>query len=176
VSTGVTVRTAGPGDLQTIIELRLALLREYGDHPMYGRLRSDVETRAAELYRAQLGSPLEAMFLAEKHGRVIGLLRCVDSVSSPLLYPERYCYVSSVYVLPAERRRGVLRALFSAATAWCADRGLEEMRLHNAASSETASQAWEALGFEVVELVRRRVLDTPVQRSTTARAVHAEAH
>jgi GNAT superfamily N-acetyltransferase len=170
------VRTAGFDDLQTIIELRLALLREYGDHPMYGRLREDVDARAAELYRAQLASPLEVMFLAEKHGRVVGLLRCVDSISSPLLYPERYCYVSSVYVRPPERRRGVLRALFAAATAWCADRGLEEMRLHNAASSETASQTWEALGFEVVELVRRRILENPVRPSTAARAVHAEAH
>jgi GNAT superfamily N-acetyltransferase len=175
VSAGVTVRAAGPDDLPTIIELRVALLREYGDHPLYGQLRHDVEARATELYRAQLNSNLETVFLAERHGRAIGLLRCVDSVSSPLLYPERYCYVSSVYVRPTERRRGVLRALFKAAVDWCDDRGLGEMRLHNAASSATARDTWDALGFEVVEQVRRRILHQPYRETTTADAVHVEA-
>ena len=97
-------------------------------------------------------------------------------MSSPLLYPDRYCYVSSVYVLPSERRRGVLRALYEAAVAWCEERGLDEMRLHNAASSDTASQAWEALGFEVVELVRRRILHAPMSETPTEPVAHAEAH
>jgi ribosomal protein S18 acetylase RimI-like enzyme len=176
VSAGVAVRRATLADLPTITELRVALLREYGDHPLYGRLRPDVEARAAELYRAQLSSPAEVMLLAERHGRVVGLLRCVDSVSSPLLYPDRYCYVSSVYVRPAERRRGVLRALYDAAVVWCEERGLDEMRLHNAASSDTASQAWEALGFEVVELVRRRILHAPHSANPAEPVAHAEAH
>jgi ribosomal protein S18 acetylase RimI-like enzyme len=176
VNTGVTVRRATLADLSTITELRLALLREYGDHPLYGRLRHDVEARATELYRAQLSSPAEVIFLAENHGRIVGLLRCVDSVSSPLLYPDRYCYVSSVFVRPSERRRGVLRSLYDAAVAWCDERGLDEMRLHNAASSDSASQAWEALGFEVVELVRRRILHSPVTETPTEPVAHAEAH
>jgi GNAT superfamily N-acetyltransferase len=72
--------------------------------------------------------------------------------------PERYCYVSSVYVVPSARRRGVMRALVRAAERWCDDRGLGEMRLHNAASSRIAVAAWTALGFEIVEQVRRRVV------------------
>lgn len=175
MSTGLTVRRATLADLPTITELRLALLREYGDHPLYGRLRHDIEARATELYRVQLSSPAEVVFLAEKHGRIVGLLRCADSVSSPLLYPDRYCYVSSVYVRPSERRRGVLRLLYDAAVAWCDERGLDEMRLHNAASSDTASQAWEALGFEVVELVRRRILHSPITETPTEPVAHAEA-
>jgi ribosomal protein S18 acetylase RimI-like enzyme len=176
VSAGVAVRRATLADLSTITELRLALLREYGDHPLYGRLRLDVEARATELYRAQLSSSSEVVFLAERHGRIVGMLRCVDSVSSPLLYPDRYCYVSSVYVRPAERRRGVLRALYDAAVAWCDEHGLDEMRLHNAASSAVASQTWAALGFEVVELVRRKILHEPVASTPAEHAVHAEAH
>ena len=89
--------------------------------------------------------------------RIVGILRCVDSPSSPLLLPERYCYVSSVYVVPSERRRGVLRALVAAAERWCDERGIDEMRLHNASSSHVAAAVWGALGFEVVEQVRRRV-------------------
>src|ERR1051325_11176027 len=105
------VRRAPQADLDVVVELRLALLREYGDHPVYGRLRPDAESRAHQVFAAQLDSPSECIFLAEENGETIGLLRCVESISSPLLVPDRYCYVSSVYVRPGMRRRGVLRAL-----------------------------------------------------------------
>src|ERR1051325_10802437 len=115
MSDDLVIRRATTADLDEIVELRLALLREYSDHPMYGHLREDVDERAHELFAHQLVSPVEAMFLAERAGAVIGMLRSVDSASSPLLLPERYCYISSAYVRPAHRRTGVLRALFRAA-------------------------------------------------------------
>lgn len=158
----VVVRPARLDDLDQIVALRVALLREYREHPLYTELRDDAPDRARELYFTQLSAPDETILLAERDARVIGLLRCVDAPGSPLLRPDRYCYVSSVYVVPAERRRGVLRALVAAAERWCADRGLSEMRLHNAASANTAAAVWSAFGFEVVEEVRRRVL--PAER------------
>ena len=170
----LAVRPARLDDLDQIVALRVALLREYRDHPLYTNLREDVHDRARELYFSQLTAPDETILLAERAGRVVGLLRCVDTPGSPLLMPERYCYVSSVYVVPAERRRGVLRALLAAAERWCEQRGLAEMRLHNAASARTAAAVWSAFGFEVVEEVRRRRL--PVERSTsTLPRTHAGA-
>jgi len=161
VSRVISVRPARLDDLGVIVELRLALLREYRDHPLYGLLRSDATERAFELYRAQITSPFEMILLAERgvsRREIVGILRCVDTPSSPLMFPERYCYLSSAYVRPDERRQGVLSALLAAAEAWCETRGLSEMRLHNSASSDTAANAWQALGFDVVEQVRRRVL------------------
>lgn len=169
----VSVRRATLGDLSAIVELRIALLREYGDHPLYGRLRPDAPERARRLFQAQLTSSLEALFVAEAEGGVVAVLRCVDSASSPLLYPDRYCYVSSAYVRPAYRRRGVLRGLLECATDWCRERGLEEMRLHNAPSSSSAGPAWDALGFEVVEHVRRRALAAPTPRAPESRPAAA---
>lgn len=148
------VRRAAAHDLGTVVSLRLALLREYPDHPVYGRLRPDVEVRARALFAAQLEADNEAVFIAEMDGVPVGLLRCVEIVSSPLLLPERYCYVSSAYVTPGFRRRGVLHALIERARGWCGERGLGEMRLHNVGSRESAAGAWDALGFEVVEQVR----------------------
>ena len=105
----LAVRPADLDDLTSIVELRLALLREYSDHPLYGRLRPDARARAYELYRGQLTAHNEQLFVAELDGVVVGVLRCVDTLSSPLLYPERYCYVSSVYVRPPARRIGFCR-------------------------------------------------------------------
>jgi ribosomal protein S18 acetylase RimI-like enzyme len=155
----ITVRRATANDLDVVLALRLALLREYGSHPIYGRLRPDAETRARPVFAAQLDSEREASFLAEEGDTPLGMLRCVESMSSPLLIPDRYCYVSSVYVKPEHRRRGVLRLLFERARHWCRERDLSEMRLHNVGSRSSSAAAWDALGFEVVEQVRLFRLD-----------------
>jgi GNAT superfamily N-acetyltransferase len=156
---GVTTRQATPRDLEIVLTLRLALLREHPDHPIYGRVRDDMRLRARELFAGQLRSTMEAIFLAERDDEVVGVLRCVESIGSPLLDPARYAYVSSVYVRPYARRRGVLRALLAAAERWARTRGLDQMRLHNVAGNAAAEGAWSALGFAVVEQVRVRELD-----------------
>jgi len=157
----ISVRRASVRDLEFVMELRLALLREYPDHPIYGRLHADITRRARDLFGAQLRAPGESIFIADidveasrKNG--VGILRCVESTGSPLLEPSRYAYVSSVYVRPDVRRQGVLRALLLAADDWSRARGLEEMRLHNVVGNESAERAWSALGFQVVEQVRIR--------------------
>lgn len=151
------VRRATLADLPTVVELRLALLRENDDHPVYGQLRADARDRAYDLFGAQLRSAHEAMFLAECGGEIVGILRCVDTPNSPLLDPARYCYVSSVYVRPPLRRRGVLKALLRHAEEWCLERGLGEMRLHNVPGG-AAGAAWSAAGFSVIEEVRRKAV------------------
>jgi ribosomal protein S18 acetylase RimI-like enzyme len=170
VKTDLVVRRARLDDLQAIVELRLALLREYHEHPLYAHLRPDAPARAYDLFRAQLTSPAEAMFIGERNRTVIGVLRCVESGGSPLLLPDRYCYVSSVYVRPEQRRQGVLRGLLAAAETWCEERGLNEMRLHSSTSSQVAVDTWDALGFETVEHVRRRIL------APASHEIHPHAH
>ncbi len=154
----IAVRQATAKDLPAILALRLALLREHSHNAIYGRLRPDAEPRASKLFAAQLQSPNEVIFLADLGGEAVGVLRCIHSAGSPLLDPPQYAYVSSVYVVPRAREQGVLRALLAAADDWCAGRGLDEMRLHNAADNPLANAAWEALGFEVVEHLRVRSL------------------
>ena len=175
---GVVVRRADPNDLATVVSLRLALLREYDDHPLYADLHPDVVDRALDLFQSQLSASDERLFLAEISGEAVGILRAVDVRGSPLVRPERYCYVSSVYVKPSARRQGVMRALVRAAEKWCDERGLGEMRLHNVSSSRIAMAAWSALGFEVVEQVRRRPLHrqdgaTQDDHSLAENAAHA---
>lgn len=156
----VSVREATGADLDTVVALRLALLAEHSRNLVYGRMRPDAAERAHRLFARQLASKNEAMFLAEREGEAIGILRCVNSSGSPLLYPDRYGYISSVYVAPGARRSGVLKALLDAATDWCAARGITELRLHHASENDRASRIWESLGFEAVELLRVRPLQT----------------
>jgi GNAT superfamily N-acetyltransferase len=152
------VRPATPRDLDAVVALRIALLREHPDHPIYGRLRPEIDRRARELFAAQLRARAETIFLAELAGEVVGIIRCVESIGSPLLEPARYGYVSSAYVRPDVRRRGVLRALLAEVEQWCRSRGIDQMRLHTLARTETADRAGHALGFAIVEQVRLRTI------------------
>ena len=120
-----------------------------------------------KLYTVEPGKPLT--FLATIADEPVGIIRCVETPASPLLAPDRYCYVSSAYVKPEHRRHGVLRALLDRADAWCRERGLGEMRLHNVGTNAEAASAWDSLEFEVVEQVRlRRVHGTAQALETTA--------
>ena len=154
------VREALADDLDVVIELRIALLEEHASNPVYGRLRQDAAKRARRLFAAQLASPNEVTLLAHVGSgaqRVaVGILRCIETTGSPLLLPEKYGYVSSVFVRTEHRREGVLRVLLAAGEEWCRGRGLTEMRLHNVSDYATAGLAWQALGFEVVEQLRLR--------------------
>src|SRR5678816_3806962 len=63
----VTVRAAGPSDLDAVVGLRLALLREHGTHPVFGRIRDDAEARARQIFSTQLrNTSTEVIFLAER--------------------------------------------------------------------------------------------------------------
>jgi ribosomal protein S18 acetylase RimI-like enzyme len=169
VRSAVQVRPATPADLPHVIELRMALLREHGNNPIYARLRPDARERARRMFAAQLASPNERIFLAEAAGTVIGIIRCVESSGSPLLEPARYAYISSAYVKPEARRRGALRALVAAARQWSASRGLDEARLHSVADDEGSNRAWDALGFDVVEHMRRSAIVLDDLHATTER-------
>ncbi|MGI8617524.1 MAG: GNAT family N-acetyltransferase [Gemmatimonadaceae bacterium] len=150
----ITVRAARSSDLDTVVALRLALLREHQSNPLFERLHPDAPGRARDLYRGHLGSPDQVILLAERDGVPVGILRCVHAVSSPLLLPEAYGYMSSAYVIPGERRMGILKALFDEGVAWCRTRGLTEVRLYVSIGDEVARCAWSSFGFDAVEELR----------------------
>jgi ribosomal protein S18 acetylase RimI-like enzyme len=155
----IEVRRATIADLDTVIELRIALLREYGDHPIYGRLHPEAETRARPVFLQQIQAADQAVFLATHDGRIAGIARCVDSKGSPLLMPDRYCYVTSVYVRPEHRRQGILSELMNEIERWAKQRGLTEMRLHNSTMNAATRSAWDQLGFAINEEVRLKHIE-----------------
>ena len=150
----IRVRAATVSDLDTVVSLRLALLREHQSNPLFERLHPDVESRARGIYRTHLASTDQVVLLAERDGVAVGILRCVHAISSPLLLPESYAYLSSAYVVPGERRAGILKALYKEGVRWCKARGLTEMRLYVSIEDDAARSAWGSLGFAAVEELR----------------------
>lgn len=150
----ISVRAATVADLDTVVSFRLALLREHHGNPLFERLHPDAPSRARELYRAHLAASDQVLLLAERGAVPVGILRCVHAISSPLLLPEAYAYMSSAYVVPGERRAGILKALFDEGVRWCRARGLCEVRLYVSVADDVARSVWSSLGFVAVEELR----------------------
>lgn len=152
------VRAATDADLDIVVGLRLRLLAEEARSPLFARPRPDAEEQARALTRMQLASRTDVILLAVHHDVPVGLLRCAVSHAARLVRPARYGFVTSAFVEPTFRKRGVLRALVHEAEAWCRLRGLGELRLHCTVENTEGNAAWAALGYDPVEVVRRRVV------------------
>lgn len=148
------VRIANTSDLDIVVSLRLALLRDHQVNPLFERLHPDAPNRARDFYRTHLEASDQVILLAERDSVPVGILRCVHAISSPLLLPEAYAYMSSAYVIPGERRMGILKALFGEGVRWCRTRGLSEVRLYVSIEDDVARSAWSSLGFAAVEELR----------------------
>lgn len=152
----IVVRRAQPSDLEAVVKMRSALIEDSRGTLAYRRLRRDYAAAARPLFEAQLSDPRCLTLVATVGDEPVGLLRCMLSAPNPLHEPARHAYVISVYVVPKERRRGVLRALVLAADAWCASHDVDEMRLHVGVENKVGNAAWKALGFEAAEILRVR--------------------
>ena len=152
------VRQATLDDVAAVAALRVDLLREEAHNPFFADPHPDATRRALRLTRAQLANPAQVFFVAVRGPDLIGLLRCRVVRRTPLVAGTRQAMVTTAYVVPAERRRGVLRALLDAADRWCRRRRLSGMRLQCALSNAVGRDAWEALGFKPAELLYLRAV------------------
>ena len=157
-SSRVVVRRATLKDLPAVVALRLALLREEARNPFFANPHPDAEERALQLTRAELTTPGEVFLVAIRNQAIVGLLRCRGVRRMPLVAESRQAVVTTVYVVPDQRRTGVLRALLGAADRWCRREGLTGMRLQCALSNEVGRKAWESLGFAPAETLYLRTV------------------
>ncbi len=149
----VRVQPAQIGDLEAIAQLRLDLLGEERDNPLFARPHPDARRRALRLTRAQLATPGQVFLVARRGPVVVGVLRCRAVRRTPLVSDARQAVVTTAYVVPAERRKGVLRALVVAADRWCRKNRLAGMRLQCSLHNAGGRKAWESLGFTAAELL-----------------------
>lgn len=155
---GIVVRRATQKDLPAIVDLRLALLREESRNPLFANPHPGAAPRALRLTRAELAGKDQVILVAIRRREIVGLLRCRAVRRTPLVADSRQAVVTTVYVLPAERRRGVLRALLGAADRWCRRHHLSGMRLQVALANDAGQKAWAALGFKPAELLLIRAI------------------
>jgi GNAT superfamily N-acetyltransferase len=148
------IKAATPNDAAELARLRYAFRTEEGsatekEAEFLGRCTSWMAGRLA-------GSSSWRCWVAETDGRLIGTiwLQVIEKLPNPGDEPELHGYVSSVYVEPGLRNRGVGTGLITACLAECDSLELDAVFLWSTADSR---RLYQRHGFELRDdLLERR--------------------
>lgn len=154
-----TVRRATAEDLDELVALWAHYIRGHRN-PAYRRLPNGALDIRRQVFAERLAQPNAAIFvLARDDGGLDGMVTCFVEENEPYFLPPRYARLQVPYVRPDARRRGNLKRLLQAAFRWAREQEMPEMRLYTGAENVVANALAEELGFEAVEVVRRRAID-----------------
>jgi ribosomal protein S18 acetylase RimI-like enzyme len=156
------VRPATPADRDAVVQLLVAQLREH----------------AIETPEAQLAASVDAMLCRPRRGRLLVAHVGAGPVGFaalsfvwPLEHGGRSTWLEELYVVPAQRDRGIGRALLEAACEEAAEGGAVAVDLEVDAEHERASRLYARHGFTPLpraRWVRRLGIRPPAARPPRA--------
>jgi len=98
-------------------------------------------------YRAALDDPDAVLLIAEDEGEVVGM--AAGNVHRPSTVSDHLAVeISSVYVRPGHRRRGLGKALAAEVARFARQRGVDRITLKTFAQNVDALEAWRRMGFD----------------------------
>ena len=142
----ITVRAAATEDRNVIEDFSAALQDFERRFRMSRRLGSEVAREYVDTLFQRVTSQDGAIFLAETRRGPVGFLAChidrdaLERISAELV-------VSDVWVAAETRRRGVVKALISAAQAHARDLRVSRLTVSTLIENAGACAAYESLGF-----------------------------
>jgi GNAT superfamily N-acetyltransferase len=161
---GTQVRRAGPGDARAMAVMRYDFRTELAA-PAESRPEFVERATAWLAHRLELGSWTGWLALEPEQPVGLVLVHLVEKVPNPVVEPESLGYVSSLYVRPERRGRGVGDALLRTAVDFCRDHGVDTVVLW---PSPRSVPLYQRHGFrhqgDVMEL-RWAVLSPPELRA-----------
>jgi GNAT superfamily N-acetyltransferase len=143
-----TLRAAQASDESAILDMARVEMEEQAGVDGRMTLRPDAAARYAVYLRDRMRDFDSAVFVAVDGKRVLGLVVASVRVQESFFVQRRFGYVSDLLVDPTARRGGIGRALWEKARQWFRALGVEVVRLHVAAKSETARAFWAGVGGE----------------------------
>lgn len=159
MSDEVTLRPAMPDDVEEVLALWAHYLRARRENPVYRLSKNGLERRR-EIFRRHIEGEDSIVFVLERDdGGLDGMITCFEEDNLAYFQPPRYARVQTPFVRPDARRRGNLKKLLAAAFRWAREMELTELRLYTSAEDVLGNAMAEEMGFEAVEVIRRKPLD-----------------
>lgn len=122
--------------------------------------RTVTPDEAVPTFVAALADPAHTFFLATLGSQAVGYVWAqeLERPENPFTQPARSLFVHHIAVSPDARRAGVGRALMDAVEDEARRRGITRLGLDHWSFNADAARFFEALGFEVYNVRRRRRL------------------
>ena len=157
----VHVRPATEVDIPTLAPLLVRLKRLNEEFDPMLKTRTDVETRAVEVLRADLRNPNAIVLAAEGVGlekdKIVGVVRAAVR-ERPFYTPEVEGVILDIYLLPLYRRRGVGEFLLEQVTDALKTKGVGIVTAEFPTQNEIAVRFYAKRGFRPVTALHAKVL------------------
>ena len=150
----MTVRSATPADLETILRHRREMFREMGGE--YERRLPLYEEASREYLEEALREGSYFGLLGEIEEQIVagGGVLIAKWPGSPLNFEPRRGWILNIYVEPEHRRRGYARTITEALIDWCRENGFQSVSLH---ASAYGRSLYEKLGFQATNEMRLKL-------------------
>jgi len=154
------VRLATPEDLDELVAMWAQYMRAHALNAAYRRLRPTALADRGRRFLRLIEEATSAVFVIEgEDGGLDGMITCFLEENEEYFNPPLYVRIQTPFVRPEARRQGNLKRLLHATFEWARHWEAEEVRLYTGADNVVANAVADELGFEAVEVVRRRPLD-----------------
>ncbi len=153
------IRAATADDLDELVAMWAQYMRAHALNPAYRQLRHDALRERRRVFRVLIEEATAVIFVVERRGGLDGMISVHLEENEPYFNPPRYVRIQTPFVRPDARRQGNLKRLLEAAYEWAREWELDEVRLFMGADNVVANAVAEELGFEAVEVVRRKPID-----------------
>ena len=155
---GVTVRRAGPDDLDLIEPLLPLISTWLVRSPAYAITLPERFADYRRDYAEELADPAARYWVAEEAGAAIGLAGFYPA-DPGVMVPDGAWYLADAKTAEAARGRGVMRALVAAGFAEARAAGARDCVTDWRTASLATSRTWTALGFRPTDVRLHRHID-----------------
>lgn len=153
---GFVIRRPTADDIDSLIEVDLALPRHHQRSPIFSTRPLPTEEESREEWARALAASEEELLIGCADGKPVAAWSLVDGTRSSyfqgLARPEQSCYLAFAATLPEIRGSGIGVALTDASFAWAAEAGYTSMGTDWRVTNLLASRFWPRRGFRTTFL------------------------
>jgi ribosomal protein S18 acetylase RimI-like enzyme len=157
----IHLRPATAKDIPALVPLLVRLKRLNEEFDPLLKVRSDVDARAEEILKRDLGNPNAVLLAAEGVGadkdKVVGVVRALIR-ERPFYTPEQEGVIVDIYILPFYRRKGAGEFLLHEVIARLKEKGAGVVTAEFPTQNEIAVKFYAKRGFRPITSLHARSL------------------
>lgn len=141
------IRAAKPGDLEQIFMLWGALMDDHAEYDCFWERAPGADEMFRSWMSKQINIATSCVVVAASEDRLLGYVGGLENFHPPIYRVSRHLLLTDMYVLPADRCKGVGAALVDYVKDWAAAHGYERVELSAAPQNEAGLRFWARVGF-----------------------------
>jgi ribosomal protein S18 acetylase RimI-like enzyme len=145
-----TIRKARPTDREALAEMRLLMQHHMeASNPNIWRMTEEGRMSITKDIEQMLSDEEGRVLVAEENEAIVGFTYG-RVVSRETYTPKTVGHIDTIYVKPAQRRRGIGSGLVRELCRYFRERGVDEVNLRYVLENEEAEEFWKTLGLTPV--------------------------